>query len=99
MDPIIGSIILLLFVVVIPVLLASITLKTYLSAIGLLIFGYIAYLWLLEHLAPSPSTSRLQASYGLCQVYPLTDEVRHSDIPTREITTTYVCKSLKVHRT
>jgi len=70
MDPILAGMAILFFTVLVPALLATLTLKTYLYALGMVILASASYLWLIEKLAPSPSASRSQAGHGLFQVYP-----------------------------
>ena len=94
MDPILAVIAILLFTIIIPTLLATLTLKTYLYGLGLVILGYVSYLWLLENLTPSPSASRLTAGYGLIQVYPKAEDIDR-DHAADEASTTYVSEILR----
>lgn len=94
MDPILAGIAILLFTIIIPTLLATLTLKTYLYALGLVILGYLSYLWLLDYLTPSPSASRLTAEYSLIQVYPKAEGI-DIDHPADEASTTYVSEILR----
>ena len=53
------------------IVLLAISFKTYLSIFSLLTIVLVSYFWLVQHLAPAPSPSRLRSKLGLCQVYPL----------------------------
>ena len=61
--------------IAIPVLLASVSLKTYLSSFMLVALAVLAYLWTIEKLAPLDPQTRRRVPLGLLQVYP------HSKIP------------------
>jgi hypothetical protein len=72
MDLIVLAAILLLLLLVIPTILATISLYLYLSVLGCGALAVLGYLWLIDKLAPSESQSRRQAAAGLLQVYPYT---------------------------
>ncbi|KAK0743982.1 hypothetical protein B0T18DRAFT_194032 [Schizothecium vesticola] len=81
MDSIIAGLVLLLFTVIIPVLLATLTLKAYLTIIIPTILFLLSYLWLIEKITPSESQSRKDSVLGLLKVYPQEGSVLPDGIP------------------
>ena len=93
MDPIVAILVIVLFAVIVPTLLATFTLKAYLYTLVAIAFGCVTYLWLIHNLAPKSSATRLMADYGLVQKYPNlegTDKANTAD----EAKTTYVSEIL-----
>src|SRR5277367_5824323 len=74
MDPVKIVAALLFFIIGVPIVLVFFNLKAYLAVFGSFGVAIVSYLWLLDKLAPSPSASRLQAKYGLHQIYPAAEE-------------------------
>src|SRR5947199_789069 len=74
MDPVKIVAALLFFTICVPIVIVFFNLKVYLAAFGSVGVAIVSYLWLLHKLAPSPSASRLQAKYGLHQIYPAAEE-------------------------
>jgi hypothetical protein len=81
MGSIIIGLVLLLFTLIVPVLLATLTLKTYLSVITLVILLYLGYLWLIEKITPSESQSRKDSILGLSRVYPPEGSISSVETP------------------
>jgi hypothetical protein len=69
MDPILVAVALLILAIIVPILLATITVKLYLSAIGSFLLVSVSYLWLVENLTPLQSKSRT-LKLGLCRAFP-----------------------------
>ncbi|KAL2126774.1 hypothetical protein VTI74DRAFT_270 [Chaetomium olivicolor] len=82
MDSMIVGLVLILFTFIIPVLLATLTLKAYLSVITPAILLLLSYLWLIEKIAPPESQSRKDSILGLSRVYPLEEgSISSTEIP------------------